>query len=369
MNMGPLYQYPDNPAGIISARGPTGDTGLSVVGHETGHLFLAFTSVPNPNNPDDQPMLGRAAVHWSFNFDSEASLLEGNKIQDNGEGRSPRFTTTDTVEGYSPLDQYLMGFRAPDEVAPVFAVLNSTSAAARAPQRNVSFDGQRLNVTIDDVIAVAGRRVPDSTVAQRKFRFAFILITAAGTTPPMEQIQKVDNYRAAFEPYFAKATSNRAIADTRLAHGVQLSMAPAAGVLAGGSGKATLTVASAVSAPVTFLLSTASGAASVPSSVTIPAGAGEASFTVTGVHTGVDDLTATPSDASYETAAAKIQVNGDVSSLSLDLLSPAQVVASAGSAIPPVRVRVTDLNQLPYAGVQLAAAATNGTREQHRHNG
>ncbi len=361
MNMGPMYQYPDNPAATISARGPTGDTGLSVVGHEAGHLFLAFVSVPNPNNPDDKPMLGRADVHWSFNFDSEASLLEGNTIQDNGEGRSPRFLTTDTVEGYSPLDQYLMGFRAPDEVPPVFAVLNSSSPAARAPQRNISFNGQRLNVAIEDVIAAAGRRTPDSTVAQRKFRFAFVLIAEPGTTPPMEQIQKVDNYRAAFEPYFAKAASNRAVADTRLAHGVQLSLAPAAGVLAGGSGRATIAVSSAVSAPLTFLLSTASGSASVPSSVTIPTGAAEAAFTITGVRAGADDLTATPSDASYETTVAKVQVNGDVSTLSLSLLSPPQVIGVAGSAVPTVRVRVTDVNQVPYAGVRLIGTATTGT--------
>ena len=70
-------------------------------------------------------MLGYQSAHWNFLFNSEASLLEGNRIQDNGAGVSPRFQTTATVEGYSPLDQYLMGFRSAQDVPPTFYVANA----------------------------------------------------------------------------------------------------------------------------------------------------------------------------------------------------------------------------------------------------
>ena len=50
--------------------------------------------------------------HWAFVFNSEASLLEGERIVDRGPRLRPEFLTTDTAQAYAPLDQYLMGFRA-----------------------------------------------------------------------------------------------------------------------------------------------------------------------------------------------------------------------------------------------------------------
>ena len=100
MNMGPLSQYwgLDGPLApnrqSRRARANTGDTPVTVLGHEAGHLFLAFASVPDPNDPQATPMLGRDGVHWAFTFNSEASLLEGNRLTDHGVGASPRFEST-----------------------------------------------------------------------------------------------------------------------------------------------------------------------------------------------------------------------------------------------------------------------------------
>src|SRR5260370_870947 len=63
LNMGPLNEYPINPNGAVPSRGPTGDTPLSILGHETGHLFVPYASVPNPNNPSAHPMLASALAH------------------------------------------------------------------------------------------------------------------------------------------------------------------------------------------------------------------------------------------------------------------------------------------------------------------
>ena len=111
LNMGPLNQYPKDPNGKVPARLSVGDTPLSTLAHETGHLFLAYVSVRDELG--NTPMLGYQGAHWDFKFNSDASLLEGNRIQDNGAGVLPRFQTTATVEGFSALDQYLMGLRAP----------------------------------------------------------------------------------------------------------------------------------------------------------------------------------------------------------------------------------------------------------------
>ena len=114
MNMGPLGQYPADTSGKVGGRGQvTGDTPLTILAHEAGHLFLAYVSVRDPENAAALPMLNNVNfAHWSFYFNSDASYLEGNRIRDDGSGVSPRFRTTATVQSFSELDQYLMGFRS-----------------------------------------------------------------------------------------------------------------------------------------------------------------------------------------------------------------------------------------------------------------
>src|SRR5205814_6595468 len=125
LNLGPISQYPSDPNQILLSRYSARDTPVTVLAHETGHLFLAFASVKDPQNPDLRPMLGRQSAHWAFTFNSEASLLEGNRIQDKGAGASPRFETVAVTEQYSPLDQYLMGFRPKEEVPTLLYVRGS----------------------------------------------------------------------------------------------------------------------------------------------------------------------------------------------------------------------------------------------------
>ena len=159
-------------------------------------------------------------------------------------GVQPRFLTTGTVEGYSMLDRYLMGFAEASEVPPSFLVTGAPAYLLGArPQRGVAFDGGRRDVAIDELIAAEGRRTPDSTVAQRRFRFAFLLVMPAGTNPTAAQLAQVDGYRAQFENFFAKATGNRAFADTSLKKRLQFSLSPAAGVIEGGQVTAILTLA------------------------------------------------------------------------------------------------------------------------------
>lgn len=353
LNMGPLSQYPANPDAVVPARGTTGDTSLTVLGHETGHLFLAFASVPASNPVLDPPMLGRALVHWSFNFNSDASFLEGNRIEDDGPGATPRFHTTATVKGYSLFDQYLMGFRRPDEVPPLFYVSGSPYSNANPPRVGAYFDGIRQDVTVNDIIQTVGRRTPDSTVSQRRFRFGFILITPGGADPTADQFSQIDTLRYRFEGVYSNATSGLASADTVLRKALKLSAFPAVGVLQGSTATVTLTLQSPASAALTIAISSSESAiATAPSSVTIPAGSTRASFQLTGVAPGTADLTAQASDSSYEIAFGRIQVLPDASTLKLTVTN-----AAAGG----VAIRATDVNNVPYPGVKLTASVSGGT--------
>ncbi|MFB3827117.1 MAG: IPT/TIG domain-containing protein [Bryobacteraceae bacterium] len=355
MNMGPLSQYPASPDAVVSGRSPARDTPVTVLAHEAGHLFLAYASVPAPDDPRAKPMLGFQNAHWYFGFNSEASLLEGNRIQDNGPAATPRFLTTATVQGYSPLDQYLMGFRAPEEVEPEHAMFYVSGAPLsflqRMPQPGVAFDGQRRDVRLDEIISAVGRRTPDHTVAQRRFRFAFILIVRQGDQPSADSLAKLNQFRERFEEFYnGKATGGRAVADTSLKLNLRLSVFPAAGVIAGRTATVTAAVDTAPAVPLEIVLDRRNGVASAPAVVTIPAGARSANFPLTGVRAGVEELLATPRDPRYHTAAARIQV-----------AEPAGLRVVEVSRDPLV-VRATDINGLPYPGVRLLAAASEGGR-------
>ncbi|HYL76927.1 MAG TPA: hypothetical protein VEU96_22110 [Bryobacteraceae bacterium] len=351
LNLGPLSQYPVDPNAIVPARFISRDTPMTIIGHEAGHLFLAYASVTDPSDPTARPMLGRQLAHWSFLFNSEASFLEGNRIQDNGPGASPRFTTVATVQGYAPLDQYLMGFRAPAEVPPTFLVAGAPGViAARSPQIGVSFDGYRRDISVQDVIDAVGRRTPDSTVAQRRFRFAFLLVAPAGTMPSASQLAQVEKYRSLFADFYQQAASGRASAETSLRRALHLSVFPATGLINGSMIAVSLALDAPAAAPVIVELDADSGV-SVPPYAIIPAGATQASFFMMGLLPGVATITARPVDSSYETAFARVQVADGPASLQ------ARVVSNGPRALV---LRVTDVNNLAYPSVVVRVTRTNG---------
>jgi uncharacterized protein (TIGR03437 family) len=357
MNMGQIDNYPLDTNAFVPLRGAARDTPLTVLGHEAGHLFNAFASIRDPNDPTSKLMLGYGGSHWSFLFNSEASLDEGEQILDQGGTASPRFVTSAVTQGYSPLDQYLMGFGPASAVHDIFAVQNAFLPGGIAvsplnhPASGVSFSGKRLDIGVDDVIAVEGRRSPDSTVAQRRYRFGFILVAANGSTAPASQVQQVETYRLQFPAFYAKASSNNASADATLNRSLKLSLFPAAGVIAGSTANAAVTLQSAPKSNLIIALTTANGFIQAPASVTIAAGTTAASFTITGLKNGVEELLASPSDPSYETAYARVQV-----------ADPAQVkltTVSGGSPGPaPTVIRLTDINGLPYPGVSITATGS-----------
>jgi uncharacterized protein (TIGR03437 family) len=364
MTMGQLTQYPFDTSALVPARAAQGDTPITVLGHEAGHLFLAFASVPDPGNAASQIMLGFGGVHWSFLFNSEASLVEGERIADRGANVSPRFLTADETLGYSPLDQYLMGFRPPGDVpGTLFAVTNPSPnySPLLHPLKNVTFDGTPVKIGIDDLIAVEGRRTPDSTVAQRRFRFGFILVVAQGTQVPAADVTQVDTYRQQFEGFYGTASSGNASADTTLKRSLKLSLFPAAGVLTGGSGTATLTLQTAPAADMTVQLAAPQGSAQLPASVKIAAGTTTATFAFTGVKTGVEEVQAAPpADLNYETAYARLQVADAALVKLVGVSGDRQIANSAGPLPDPIVVRVTDVNNLPYPGARISAADSGG---------
>jgi uncharacterized protein (TIGR03437 family) len=351
MNMGRLGDYPVNPNDVVQARAAAQDTPLTVLGHESGHLFLAYASIPDPNDSTAKPMIGYGGAHWSFVFNSEASLDEGEHIDDLGGGR---FVTGAVTQGFAPLDRYLMGFAPSTDVPDTFVALNPSVSPLGHPASGIHFTGDRLNISAGDVIQAMGRRTPDYTVAQHRFRFGFILVVPAGAQDASftDAVQQVETYRQKFVDAYAKFSATLASADTTLNRSLRLSLFPAAGVVAGGSATATLSVQTPPKADLAVKLSAPANLAQVPAQMTIAAGATSASFAVKGTQAGVEELVATPADSNYETAFARVQV-----------AAPAQLTLHAleGDFLGPVLVQLTDVNGLSYPGARIVAAATSGT--------
>ena len=206
-----IGKYPDDPTQKFLGENNT----LSVLGQEVGHRWLAYVDFRDHTGARSDALLGRDLAHWSFFFDSDASVMEGNDIEDQGGGQ---FRTVDAVKRYSRLDQYMMGLIPASQVPTFFYVENPSSNKQRgdAPQINQSFTGTRRDVLIDDVIAINGARSPASDVAPHTFRQAFIYIVSNGRTADSALVAKLDRIRSQWETFFGTATEGRMSGNTRL---------------------------------------------------------------------------------------------------------------------------------------------------------
>jgi hypothetical protein len=206
-----LGKYPDNPTTKFLRENNT----LSVMGQEVGHRWLAYMEFRDHTGATSDALLGRDLAHWSFFFNSEASVMEGNEISDLGGGQ---FKTTDAVRRYSHLDQYAMGLIPASSVPTMFYVESpdTSHTAADAPQIGVTFSGTRRDFLIDDVIAVNGTRSPSAADSPRSFRQAFIYVASSGRSVDTGQVSKLDGIRRQWEGFFLQATDGRMTAITRL---------------------------------------------------------------------------------------------------------------------------------------------------------
>jgi hypothetical protein len=215
VNAGTIRQYPSDPNQVFIGTNNT----LEILGQEFGHRWLAYVDT------SPQSMLGRDRAHWSFFMNSEGSVMEGNQIQDQGNNT---FRTIGATFKYSPLDQYIMGLRPAPEVPPWFVVTNPrlVSApsgfncapinAACAPAIGVVLSGTRRDITINDIIATAGVRVPAFENAQKDFSVAFVLITKSAQEVDPNSVAHVDAIRQGWQDFFPAAVEGRGTMATKL---------------------------------------------------------------------------------------------------------------------------------------------------------
>ena len=209
-----IGKYPEDPLQVFLGENST----VSVLGQEVGHRWLAFMDFRDHTGARSDALLGRDQAHWSFFFDSDASVMEGNDIEDLGGGS---FRTTAAVQRFSRLDQYAMGLVPPTQVPPFFYVSNPTNVAGgreadSAPRVGVTFNGTRRDVLIEDLIAINGPRLPSSNDSPRVHRQAFLLVVGQGRSAESAQVNKIERIRRAWETFFQQATEGRMQAVTTI---------------------------------------------------------------------------------------------------------------------------------------------------------
>jgi hypothetical protein len=217
VQMDSIAKFPDDPATKFLGENNT----VSVMGQEVGHRWLAYMQFSDHNRQPSDALLGRDDAHWSFFFNSDASVMEGNRIQDLGGGS---FRTIGAVERYSLLDQYAMGLVRDIDVPPMFYVesptnVSNNAAADSAPRVGVTFSGTRRDVLINDITEVLGRRQPTADVSSKLYSQAFVFVVSRGRTAAPTTTAKIDRIRRAWETFYAQATDNRGRVDTRLQPG------------------------------------------------------------------------------------------------------------------------------------------------------
>lgn len=196
----------------------------SIVIHEFIHHWSAFIEVPGTPAPGF--LLDDAWAHWNIHVSTGGPSATGyGDLVDLGGGQF-QFTVMYPLQ-VSPLELYLAGFMPPEEVPPMFYVMNPSAydpaePAFDPPWRQSSycldakFSGTRVDFGIDDVIAANGARTPAFGTAPTHYRAAFVLVCKDVLACDAAALAGAEAQRTAFEVQLPSATGGRASVDTTL---------------------------------------------------------------------------------------------------------------------------------------------------------
>lgn len=218
--MGNAGDWPKNPDAYMVGL----NSAISIVCHEQGHLWLAYIHF-NADNQAKDDLLGRQNSHWSFLADTRtsadggySSLMEGNSWRDSGGGI---FTTFESAVNYfTPLDQYLMGLRAANEVGDIPYLVTDPQLKEflheKSPAAGFSMSAARKIASVAQIVDCEGPRIPNVTNSPKVFRIAFVALSEQGSTISSSELTKISAYRDAIVRYFSTATGGRGSLDASL---------------------------------------------------------------------------------------------------------------------------------------------------------
>ncbi len=214
-NMNQLSVWPLDPAARFTG---SQNNFLTIMGQEAGHRWGAFMNFNDSTGTASNMILGRADAHWSYYVDVDHSCLEGGNWQ---HVSGTLFTTPTMIDFFGDIDQYTFGLRTPEEVSETFYVSSPTNDLPQnrnngTPPQGTNASGVPIFVTIDDIIAAEGARLPTEAAENKDLRQAFILIHQNGTTPTSAELAKIASFRRAWEDYFEVSVDGRITCNTSI---------------------------------------------------------------------------------------------------------------------------------------------------------
>lgn len=189
---------------------------LAMLGHELTHNWIA-----NVNAIVDGLTINLRSLdcncHWIEGLhapvahpwveDLQASAMGGGYWSDNGTGTFTRFADAFFVpaSGFSYLDLYLMGFLSPEDV-PDFFILDNLTYLSEGAQNQPLYSGDRIDISIEDIIDFAGPRSPAYSESQKDFNTAFVYLLEPGTEVIQHKFNRMAEIRDHFVDYWSFTT-------------------------------------------------------------------------------------------------------------------------------------------------------------------
>jgi len=194
-----------------------GNNFLTIMAQEAGHRWGAFAFFDKGGGPSNL-MLGRSDSHWSYYADVDHSSLEGGNWINTG---GTNYSCPTTIDYFSEIDEYFFGLRTANEVKDMYYISSasnntSTARSVGTPLMGSVATGTFVGVTVEDFIAAEGLRTPLEPAEEHDLRQGWIFLIQQGTTPTQLQLDKIVNFRKAWENYFEKSCDGRLACNTSL---------------------------------------------------------------------------------------------------------------------------------------------------------
>jgi len=186
---------------------------LNTLSHEIMHRWFSGIEYVDDSGATSTDLLGLDGDHWPVYSDTQASVMGGALWRDNGDNTH---TALDSFRQYSDFDLYLAGLLPPAPEFSIDLIRDDGDPERLFPSLDETVSGERESITLDQIIAANGPRIPGYDEAQRSFQLGFIILKRPGETVPDSLIQAITRVQDDFPQRFSAQTGGVGIALSHL---------------------------------------------------------------------------------------------------------------------------------------------------------
>lgn len=206
----------------------------STLGQEVAHRWGSSLRFVDPRSGNiSNKLIGRDGSHWAAWVDTDASVMDGWDWVVDGEA----FDLVNDMDRYSTLDLYTMGALPVAGAQPFFFIDGARYTERDEGSYALGLDGdpvgasdvlqlpgvaymeeigvylgatgERVDLSIQDVVNAEGNRCPDFDHTQKSWRQAFVLITNIGQTAAQAagRVEDLETVKTTWESWWSDRTA------------------------------------------------------------------------------------------------------------------------------------------------------------------